>query len=103
MAGAGSGGPGARRRKSAWRGARAHGSAETGKETPRLFPLGSNRMHVRIRSLPRSRPTNGGRFVMSQFVSQFTAGAIVGEPEVVEDARSVRELATHPAWLRLKD
>jgi hypothetical protein len=40
---------------------------------------------------------------MSQFVSQFTAGAIVGEPEVVEDARSVRELVTHPAWLRLKD
>ncbi len=40
---------------------------------------------------------------MSQFVSQFTAGAIVGEPEVVEDARPVRELAAHPAWLRLKD
>ncbi|MEY9852169.1 hypothetical protein ABH923_001847 [Leifsonia sp. EB41] len=40
---------------------------------------------------------------MSQFVPQFTAGAIVGEPEVVEDARSVREVATHPAWLRLKE
>lgn len=40
---------------------------------------------------------------MSQFVPQFTAGAIVGEPEVVEDGRSVREVATHPAWLRLKD
>lgn len=40
---------------------------------------------------------------MSQFVSQFEKNAIVGEPEVVEDVRSVRELATHPAWLRLKD
>ncbi|MEY9954119.1 DUF6421 family protein, partial [Leifsonia sp. EB34] len=40
---------------------------------------------------------------MSQFVPQFTAGAIVGEPEVVEDVRSVREVATHPVWLRLKE
>ncbi|MFF1632701.1 DUF6421 family protein [Leifsonia sp. NPDC058248] len=40
---------------------------------------------------------------MSQFVSQFTSDAIVGEPEVVEDARSVRSLASHPAWSRLKD
>jgi hypothetical protein len=40
---------------------------------------------------------------MSQFVSQFRNDAIVGEPEVVEDGRSVRSLAAHPAWLRLKD
>ncbi|GIT78870.1 hypothetical protein LLS1_05390 [Leifsonia sp. LS1] len=40
---------------------------------------------------------------MSQFVPHFTQDAIVGEPEVVEDARPVREVATHPAWLRLKD
>ncbi|MFF1879463.1 DUF6421 family protein [Leifsonia sp. NPDC058230] len=40
---------------------------------------------------------------MSQFVSQFPTDAIVGEPEVVEDGRSVRSLAAHPAWLRLKD
>jgi len=40
---------------------------------------------------------------MSQSVSQFTQNAIVGEPEVVEDARPVREVATHPAWLRLKE
>ncbi|WP_085368168.1 DUF6421 family protein [Leifsonia sp. NCR5] len=40
---------------------------------------------------------------MSQFVSQFSANAIVGEPEVVEDVRSVRSLATHPAWLALKE
>ncbi|RDV45041.1 hypothetical protein DOE76_09940 [Leifsonia sp. ku-ls] len=40
---------------------------------------------------------------MSQFVQQFTADAIVGEPEVVEDGRPVREVANDPAWLRLKD
>jgi hypothetical protein len=40
---------------------------------------------------------------MSQFVSQFSTDAIVGEPEVVEDARSVRSLVSHPAWSRLKD
>jgi len=40
---------------------------------------------------------------MSQFVQHFTADAIVGEPEVVEDARPVREVANDPAWLRLKD
>ncbi|SEI10919.1 MULTISPECIES: DUF6421 family protein [unclassified Leifsonia] len=40
---------------------------------------------------------------MSQFVQQFRADAIVGEPEVVEDGRSVREVATDPAWLRLKE
>jgi hypothetical protein len=40
---------------------------------------------------------------MSQFVSQFRNDAIVGEPEVVEDGRSVRSLTAHPAWLRLKD
>ncbi|MDP4331918.1 DUF6421 family protein [Curtobacterium sp. A7_M15] len=40
---------------------------------------------------------------MSQFVQEFSKDAIVGEPEVVEDRPSVRELATHPAWLRLKD
>ncbi len=39
---------------------------------------------------------------MSQFVQKHTQDAIIGEPEVVED-RSVREVATHPAWLRLKD
>jgi hypothetical protein len=40
---------------------------------------------------------------MSQFVSQFTTNAIVGEPEVVEHARRAAEdVATHPAWLRLK-
>ncbi|MBT2501309.1 DUF6421 family protein [Curtobacterium sp. ISL-83] len=39
---------------------------------------------------------------MSQFVQKFTQDAIVGEPEVVEDVRSVREVAQHPAWLRLK-
>ncbi|WP_158866675.1 DUF6421 family protein [Leifsonia sp. AG29] len=40
---------------------------------------------------------------MSQFVQQFTADAIVGEPEVVEDGRPVREVANDPAWLRLKE
>ncbi|MDQ1607684.1 MAG: hypothetical protein QOE16_416, partial [Microbacteriaceae bacterium] len=40
---------------------------------------------------------------MSQFVSQFSSNAIVGEPEVVEHARRAAEdIATHPAWLRLK-
>ncbi|WP_396289273.1 DUF6421 family protein [Curtobacterium sp. KT1] len=39
---------------------------------------------------------------MSQFVQEFTQGAIVGEPEVVEDRTSVREVAEHPAWTRLK-
>jgi hypothetical protein len=48
---------------------------------------------------------------MSQFVQRFTQDAIIGEPEVVEDRlaaegtadRPVRDVATHPAWLRLKD
>lgn len=40
---------------------------------------------------------------MSQSVSLHTQNAIVGEPEVVEDALPVRAVATHPAWLRLKD
>ena len=45
---------------------------------------------------------------MSQFVHAHTQDAIVGEPEVVEDRateqdRTVRQVATHPAWLRLKD
>ncbi|NUU06097.1 DUF6421 family protein [Leifsonia sp. C5G2] len=40
---------------------------------------------------------------MSQFVQNYTADAIVGEPEVVEDGRPVREVANDPAWLRLKD
>src|SRR6478752_2830176 len=40
---------------------------------------------------------------MSQFVQNFTSSAIVGEPEVVEDGRPVREVANDPAWLRLKD
>ncbi|WIB76980.1 DUF6421 family protein [Curtobacterium sp. MCPF17_002] len=40
---------------------------------------------------------------MSQFVQGFDQDAIVGEPEVVEDHRTVREVADHPAWLRLKD
>ncbi|MFP3466701.1 DUF6421 family protein [Leifsonia sp. SIMBA_070] len=40
---------------------------------------------------------------MSQFVQHFTTDAIVGEPEVVEDGRPVREVATDPAWLRLKE
>jgi hypothetical protein len=39
---------------------------------------------------------------MSQSVHQIAPDAIVGEPKVVEDGRSVRELAEHPAWLRLK-
>ncbi|KQO60063.1 DUF6421 family protein [Curtobacterium sp. Leaf261] len=39
---------------------------------------------------------------MSQFVQDHTQDAIVGEPEVVEDMRSVRAIASHPAWLRLK-
>jgi hypothetical protein len=39
---------------------------------------------------------------MSQFVQTHTQDAIVGEPEVVEDRRTVRAVATHPAWLRLK-
>lgn len=50
---------------------------------------------------------------MSQFVQRFSQDAIVGEPEVVEDrgvtsgtghdgAPTVRQVATHPAWLRLK-
>ncbi|MFZ7089327.1 DUF6421 family protein [Curtobacterium sp. RRHDQ10] len=40
---------------------------------------------------------------MSQFVQDHTQDAIVGEPEVVEDRRTVRDVAGHPAWLRLKD
>ncbi|MEV8213181.1 DUF6421 family protein [Leifsonia sp. NPDC077715] len=40
---------------------------------------------------------------MSNFVQNYTADAIVGEPEVVEDGRPVREVANDPAWLRLKD
>ncbi|HEY5221970.1 MAG TPA: DUF6421 family protein [Microbacteriaceae bacterium] len=44
---------------------------------------------------------------MSQFVSQFSADTIVGEPEVVEDRLTSRSLeadvATHPAWLALKE
>ncbi|MFF2051255.1 DUF6421 family protein [Leifsonia sp. NPDC058194] len=40
---------------------------------------------------------------MSQSVTGYTQNAIVGEPEVVEDALPVRAVATHPAWLRLKD
>lgn len=40
---------------------------------------------------------------MSQFVQNYTADAIVGEPEVVEDGRPVRDVANDPAWLRLKD
>lgn len=40
---------------------------------------------------------------MSQFVQQFTKAAIVGEPEVVEDALPVRQVAALPAWGRLKD
>lgn len=39
---------------------------------------------------------------MSQFVQGFTQDAIVGEPEVVEDHLSVRAVAAHPAWLRLR-
>lgn len=39
---------------------------------------------------------------MSQFVQKFSQDAIVGEPEVVEDRQTVRALAAHPAWLRLK-
>jgi len=39
---------------------------------------------------------------MSQFVQKFSQDAIVGEPEVVEDRPTVREVATLPAWLRLK-
>ncbi|SOC86382.1 hypothetical protein SAMN05660766_0032 [Curtobacterium sp. 314Chir4.1] len=39
---------------------------------------------------------------MSQFVQKFSQDAIVGEPEVVEDRPTVRALAAHPAWLRLK-
>ena len=54
------------------------------------------------RAATRGQP-NDGRFVMSQFVQLYTADAIVGEPEVVEDARPVREVATDPAWLRLKE
>lgn len=40
---------------------------------------------------------------MSQSVSHSMHDTIVGEPEVVEDSGSVREVAHHPAWLRLKD
>ncbi|MGN8049103.1 DUF6421 family protein [Curtobacterium sp. 22159] len=40
---------------------------------------------------------------MYQFVQEFSKDAIVGEPEVVEDRPTVRELAVHPAWLRLKE
>jgi hypothetical protein len=43
---------------------------------------------------------------MSQFVSQFRADTIVGEPEVVEDAVDLDRLASiasDPAWLALKD
>jgi hypothetical protein len=39
---------------------------------------------------------------MSQFAQKISQDAIVGEPEVVEDHLSVREIAAHPAWLRLK-
>jgi hypothetical protein len=34
-------------------------------------------------------------------MSNYIASALVGEPEVVEDARTI-DLASHPAWLRLK-
>jgi hypothetical protein len=47
---------------------------------------------------------------MSQFVSQFRADAIVGEPEVVEDRQNaavdrerLASVASDPAWLALKD
>jgi hypothetical protein len=47
---------------------------------------------------------------MSQFVSQFRADAIVGEPEVVEDRQDavtdpgrLASVASDPAWLALKD
>ena len=40
---------------------------------------------------------------MSQSVSHPVHDTIVGEPEVVEDSRSVRAVANHSAWLRLKD
>jgi hypothetical protein len=41
---------------------------------------------------------------MSQTVKDFMPDAIVGEPEVVEDATAIAgELVDHPAWLRLKD
>jgi hypothetical protein len=39
---------------------------------------------------------------MSQSVQEHPQDAIIGEPEVVEDHRPVRDLATDPAWLRLK-
>jgi hypothetical protein len=39
---------------------------------------------------------------MSQFVQDHQQDAIVGEPEVVEDRRSVRAVAGLPAWSRLK-
>ncbi|MCJ1714379.1 DUF6421 family protein [Microbacterium sp. M1A1_1b] len=39
---------------------------------------------------------------MSQFVQTHSQDAIVGEPEVVEDRPTVRQVAAHPAWLRLK-
>jgi hypothetical protein len=47
---------------------------------------------------------------MSQFVSQFRADAIVGEPEVVEDRQNavvdrerLASVASDPAWLALRD
>ena len=39
---------------------------------------------------------------MSQFVSQFRADAIVGEPEVVEDRARLEGVASDPAWVALK-
>ena len=49
---------------------------------------------------------NDGRFAMSQFVSQFRADTIVGEPEVVEDRvvdhDRLASVAADPAWLALK-
>ncbi|WP_144712834.1 DUF6421 family protein [Curtobacterium pusillum] len=39
---------------------------------------------------------------MSQFVQDHEQDAIVGEPEVVEDRRSVRDVAALPAWSRLQ-
>ncbi|WP_144765856.1 DUF6421 family protein [Curtobacterium sp. 9128] len=40
---------------------------------------------------------------MSQFVQEPTQDAIVGEPEVVEDPLSVRQVAELPAWRALRD
>ena len=93
-----------RRRKSASGGAVAHGSAEKGKETPHVFPLGSDRMrtYASVNCRARGRSTTGGSSCLSSFPSSLRK-QLSENPRSSRTPAAVRELATHPAWLRLKD